>query len=120
MAHFAKLKNNKVIEIIVVNNSILLNEEGTESEALGIQFCSNLLGGTWIQTSYSGSFRKNFAGIGYTYDANLDAFISPKPYDSWILNTTTCKWETPVPYPTDGLKYLWNEDTVSWEVENVN
>lgn len=120
MAHFAKLDNNKVVEILVVSNNVLLDEEGNESEALGIQFCSNLLGGTWIQTSYTGSMRKNFAGVGYTYDPTLDAFIPPKPYDSWVLDTTSCKWEAPVAYPTEGLKYLWNEDIKSWEVENVN
>jgi hypothetical protein len=72
------------------------------------------LGGTWVQTSYSGSIRKNFAGIGYTYDEGRDAFIPPKPYDSWTLNEITCRWQSPIPYPQDGRVYFWNEELVQW------
>lgn len=121
MAHFAELDdNNKVIRVIVVNNAVLLDNQGNESEQLGATFCNSLLGGRWVQTSYSGSFRKNFAALGYTYDSDLNAFIGFQPYPSWVLNTSTCKWEPPTEYPTDGAKYLWNEETTAWEIENVN
>ena len=114
MAHFAKLdSNNLVTEVIVVHNNELL-DNGVESEAKGIAFCQSLFGGNWKQTSYNGNMRKNFAGIGYTYDSGLDAFISPKPYNSWVLNTITCVWEAPVPMPSDGKVYRWDEPTTSW------
>jgi hypothetical protein len=93
MAHFAKLdKNNAVIQVIVVNNNELLDDNGAESEQKGIDFCLNLFGGTWIQTSYNANFRKNYAGIGYTYDAALDAFIPPKCHDEATLDETTYRW----------------------------
>jgi hypothetical protein len=92
MAHFAELDdNNTVTQVIVVHNNELL-EDGIESEAKGIAFCQSLFGGTWVQTSYNGNMRKNYAGIGMTYDADRDAFILPKPYDSWILDEDTCRW----------------------------
>ena len=72
------------------------------------------LGGRWVQTSYNGNIRKNFAGIGYTYDEDRDAFIPPKPFDSWTLNETTCRWQAPVPYPQDGRIYRWDEDSLTW------
>ena len=114
MAHFAKLENNIVTQVIVVSNQDILNEQGQELEQKGIDFCSNLLGGTWKQTSYNGNIRKNYAGIGYTYDEGRDAFIPIKPYNSWILNEDTCQWKAPVDYPTDGKDYVWNEDTTMW------
>lgn len=114
MAHFAKLENNIVAEVIVINNNELLDENGNEIEEKGIQFCQNLFGGIWKQTSYNGSFRKNYAGIGYIYDEVRDAFISPKEYDSWVLNEETCQWEAPTPRPDDGKKYYWDEPTLSW------
>lgn len=118
MAHFAKLdENNKVVKVIAVNNIELLDEEGVEREELGIQFCQNLFGGNWIQTSYHANFRKNFAASGYTYDSELDAFIIPKPYDSWVLNEETCQWEPPVAYPEGDGKYNWDEETTSWVLE---
>jgi hypothetical protein len=121
MAHFAELdNNNKVIRVIVVNNAVLLNNQDNGDEALGADFCNSLLGGRWVQTSYNSSFRKNFAGTGYIYDSELDAFIAPQPYPSWILEESTCAWTSPTPYPNDGLKYVWNEETTSWEVENVS
>lgn len=94
MAHFAKLdESNKVTEVIVVHNNELL-DNGVESEAKGIQFCQSLFGGNWVQTSYNGNIRKNYAGIGYTYDSVRDAFIPPKPVEGdWILNENTCLWE---------------------------
>ena len=116
MAHFARLENNKVVQVIVVSNQDILDENGQESEQKGIDFCSNLLGGTWKQTSYNGKIRKNYAGFDYTYDETLDAFIPPKPFASWILDEEVCQWKAPVDYPTDGEMYLWNEDTTSWNL----
>ena len=117
MAHFAKIEDNLVTQVIVVDNSDILDESNNESEALGIKICQDLLGGTWVQTSYNGNIRKNYAGIGYTYDSSRDAFIEPIPYSSWALNETTCKYEAPIAYPSDGKHYGWNEATTSW-VEN--
>ena len=119
MAHFAKLENNVVKQVIVVSNQDILDEQGQESEEKGIAFCSNLLGGTWLQTSYNGKIRKNYAGIGYTYDEGRDAFIPPKPFNSWLLDEVTCQWKAPVDYPTDGKIYNWNEDTQSWDEVTV-
>jgi len=117
MAHFAKLDDqNIVIDVNVVNNETLNNLPFPESENVGVAFLTNWSSGytNWKQTSYNANFRKNYAGIGYTYDAVLDAFIAPKPYPSWLLNTTTCQWEPPIPYPTDGKLYYWNEETQQW------
>jgi hypothetical protein len=115
MAHFAKLDNNDIVQqVIVVNNNELLDENGYESEAKGIQFCESLFGGIWVQTSYNGSFRKNFAGIGYKYDRQRLAFIPPQPYPSWTMNDDTFQWESPVAHPNDGNMYEWNEETQSW------
>ena len=114
MAHFAQLDNtNTVIQVIVVHNNELL-DNGVESEAKGIAFCQSLFGGNWKQTSYNANMRKNYAGIGFTYDESLDAFIPPKLYNSWILNTTICQWEPPVPMPSDGKLYTWDENLVNW------
>lgn len=116
MSHFAELDgNNVVLRIIVVHNNELLDANGVEQESLGQTFCTNLLGGNWKQTSYNATFRKNYAGVGYSYDTDLDAFIPPRPYPSWSLNTTTCLWEPPVPYPADNNLYVWNEETSVWE-----
>lgn len=115
MAHFAQLnENNIVTQVIVVHNNELLDENNVEQESKGQQFCTNLLGGNWVQTSYNATFRKNYAGIGFTYDSVRNAFIPPKPYPSWLLNEDTCQWNSPVAYPTDEKTYYWNEDTVSW------
>ena len=114
MAHFVKLENGLVVQGIVVNNVELLDEHGVESEAKGIAFCSNLLGGTWKQTSYNGNIRKNYAGIGYTYDETLDAFVPPKPFVSWVLDADKAQWKAPVDMPTDDKRYTWNEATTSW------
>ena len=120
MAHFAQLENNIVTNVIVVSNQDILDENGQESEQKGIAFCSNLLGGTWKQTSYHARIRKNYAGIGYKYDATLDAFIPPQPFASWTLNNETAQWEAPVAMPTDGKQYTWDETTTSWkEITNV-
>ena len=115
MAHFAKIENNIVIQVVVVhNNELLVN--GVESEQAGIRFLKNIFGEdtTWIQTSYSRTFRKNFAGIGHLYDADRDAFIPPKPYASWNL-TDNCNWEAPIPEPIDGKMYEWDEINLIWK-----
>lgn len=115
MAHFAKLdENNNVLAVHVVNNDVI-TIDGVESEQAGIDFLTDLHGhSSWKQTSYNGTIRKNYAGIGYTYDAGRDAFIAPQPFGSWTLNETTCQWESPVPYPTDGKLYGWFEPNQEW------
>jgi hypothetical protein len=117
MAHFAQLdENNVVTQVIVISNNECLNSNGVEDEAVGIQFCVNLLGGSWKQTSYSSNMRKNYAGVGFTYDSVRDAFIPPKPYASWLLNEQTCTWEPPVAAPVfDGVtRYSWDESSQTW------
>jgi len=115
MAHFAQLnEENLVTQVIVVANQDTADQDGVENEAIGIEFCTNLLGGKWVQTSYNGNIRKNYAGIGYKYDADLDAFIPPQPFASWTLNNETAQWEAPTPYPTDDKRYTWDEETTSW------
>lgn len=121
MAHFAKLdENNIVLEVHVINNQVLLDPRGVEREELGIAFLINWSGGHphWRQTSYNGNFRKNYAGVGYTYDSGKDAFIPPKRFNSWILNEATCQWEPPIPIPIDENQYTWNENTTSWDQFN--
>jgi hypothetical protein len=114
MAYFAELdENNYVKQVISVSNDEII-VDGIESEAKGIEFCQLLLGGNWIQTSYNARIRKNFAGVGYFYDSQLDAFISPQPFESWLLDTETCKWIPPVPYPNDKNIYFWDEDLKDW------
>lgn len=113
MAHFAKLGVGNIVERVeVVSNNIATDEQ------TGVDFLNNLYGtrDVWKQTSYNRNIRKNFAGIGFTYDQTRDAFIPPKPYNSWVLNETTCRWEAPVAYPDDGQRYNWNEETQQWEV----
>ena len=115
MAHFAQLNDeNLVTQVIVVSNQDTADKDGVENEAIGIEFCTNLLGGRWVQTSYNANIRKNYAGIGYKYDATLDAFIPPQPFESWTLNEETAQWEAPTPYPDDGKRYSWDEATTSW------
>jgi hypothetical protein len=113
MAHFAELdKNNVVLRVLVIND---------EHKQNGEIWCKEVFGGDkWKQTSYNGNIRKNYAAVGGVYDEDLDAFIDIKMFDSWILNEETCRWDPPVPYPSDGKRYSWNEDTVSWdEVEST-
>ena len=108
MAHFAEIdKDNKVVRVLVVDNS---------EEHRGQDFLANDLGlgGTWIQTSYNGKIRKNYAGVGYKYDADLDAFIPTQPFASWVLDEKTAQWKAPIDMPTDGKRYSWDEDTTSW------
>ena len=118
MASFAKIGlNNKVIEVLSVHNNELLDSNGVEQEVNGIDFLTKLTGWSiWVQTSYNNNFRKNHAGIGYTYDQTRDAFIPPKPYNSWTLNETTCQWEAPVAKPDDDNRYTWNETNLNWEI----
>jgi len=115
MAHFAQLGDNNVVtNVIVVNNEVLLDDDGVEQEALGVQFCQELLGGTWVQTSYNNTFRRQFAAIGSTYDSAADVFISLKPFPSWVLNSEL-EWQPPVELPVDDKKYVWSEEDVSWK-----
>jgi len=123
MSHFAKIdKDNVVIHISVVDNKDILDNSGYESEVIGIAYLQSVHGNNtnyrWKQTSYNGTFRKNYAGVGYTYDSTRDAFIAPQNYPSWILNETTCQWESPVAYPDDDKVYAWDELTTNW-VESV-
>ena len=115
MAHFVRIENGVVVQGIVVSNQDTADEHGVEKEEIGIAFCFNLLGGTWKQTSYNGNIRKNYAGIGYTYDETLDAFVPPKPFASWLLDTDKAQWKAPVDMPNDDKRYTWNEATTSWD-----
>jgi hypothetical protein len=121
MAHFAELDSNNVVkQVIVVSNADTSTAQGEEKESIGIAFCERLLGGIWVKTSYNGNIRKNYAGIGFTYDKDRDAFIAPKPYNSWVLNETTCRWDAPVALPSDSgtgeppKMYSWDETTTNW------
>lgn len=115
MSHFAKLDENNIVTFVTVGRQ---EDDGKEAEL------SQRTGDRYVQTSYNTRggvhvlggtpFRKNYAGIGYTYDENRDAFIPPKPFGSWLLNEDTCLWEPPVPYPADGLDYIWDEPTEKW------
>jgi len=130
MASFAKIGlNNKVIEVLSVNNEVLKDSNGVEQEVNGIDFLTKLTGwAIWKQTSYNTHggvhklggtpLRKNHAGIGYTYDEDRDAFIPKKTFNSWVLNETTCLWESPVAYPNDGQRYNWNEQNQTWDLIN--
>jgi hypothetical protein len=120
MAHFAQLDaNNKVVNVTVINNSDIIDENGNENEQMGIELCKKIYPRAvkFVQCSYNGNFRKNHASIGGTYDEQRDAFIFIKPYPSWILNETTCRWEPPVAYKwngEDGKHYSWDEDIGNW------
>jgi hypothetical protein len=132
MASFAKIGlNNKVIEVLSVNNEVLKDSNGIEREDIGIDFLTKLTGyPVWKQTSYNTHggvhnnngtpLRKNHAGIGYIYDEERDAFIPKKPYNSWILNEQTCLWESLIPYPQDNNQYKWNEQNQSWDLIEDN
>lgn len=117
MAYFAQLDDASIVlQVLAVNNDTIDNLPFPESEPIGVAFLESIFGDTtiWKQTSYNSNFRKNYAGAGYAYDPVLDAFISPKPYPSWLLNTDTCRWNAPVPRPRDGKIYEWDEATLSW------
>jgi len=132
MASFAKIENNIVITVVSFVNEVLKDSNGIEQEQLGINFLKTLYNepnAIWKQTSYNTyggvhklggtPFRKNFAGINFNYDEQRNAFIPPKPYNSWILNEETCNWEASIPYPTDGQKYFWNEEIQSWTLQTI-
>ena len=112
MAHFAEIDENNIVTRVLVTDNNAPNE--------GYDWLVQNLGGTWIQTSYNGTIRKNFAGIGFTYDSDLDAFIAPKPFESWELDPDTCQWVAPIPYPTDGFTYFWNEEELNWELADFS
>jgi len=133
MAHFAQIDNNNIVtQVIVVADADTADAQGNHMESIGIAFCQRLIGGNWKQTSYNTHggvhtlggtpFRKNYAGLGYTYDANRDAFIPPKPYASWVLNESTCLWDAPVAMPSDAgtgeppKMYSWDETTKAWDL----
>ena len=123
MAYFAKLGTGNIIEqVISINNSVITDANGVEQEQLGVDFINKLYNtrDVWKQTSYNNNIRKNFAGIGYQYDQSRDAFIAPKPFNSWILNEDTCLWNAPVVMPIDDNKYKWNEQTLSWDILQSN
>jgi hypothetical protein len=125
MAYFAKLGTGNIIEqVISINNSVITDANGVEQEQLGVDFINKLYNtrDVWKQTSYNNNFRKNYAGIGYSYDQARDAFIPIKPFNSWILNEQTCNWNAPVAMPTTELEdnqyYSWNESIINWEIKN--
>jgi hypothetical protein len=125
MAHFAKLGTGNIIEnVISINNSVITDSNGIEQEKLGVDFINKLYNtrDVWKQTSYNNNFRKNYAGIGYTYDEARDAFIPPKPFNSWILKEDICRWEAPIPSPSSYtneqdklVQFRWNENILNWE-----
>jgi hypothetical protein len=125
MAHFAKIENGVVTQVIVVDNKDCADATGVEKESIGVAFCERLFGGDWKQTSYNGSIRKNYAGIGYTYNADIDAFVPPQPYASWVLDNETAQWNAPVAMPEDAgtgeppKRYGWDEETTSWFLVNT-
>jgi hypothetical protein len=112
MAHFAQITNGIVTNVIVVHNNELL-VDGIETEVKGSEFCHNLLGGNWIQTSYNNNIRKQYAGIGFVYDEIKDEFVCPQPFASWTLDSNN-DWQPPIPKPQDHLPYKWNESLFSW------
>ena len=123
MAHFAKLDSDNIVtQVIVVANADTADATGVEKEYIGQAFCERLFGGTWRQTSYNSRFRKNYAGIGYRYHEDIDAFVPPQPWPSWILDPETAQWQAPVPLPQDSGTgdppriYVWDEATVSWQL----
>ena len=132
MAYFAKLGTGNIVEqVISINNSVITDSNGIEQEQLGVDFINKLYNtrDVWKQTSYNNNIRKNYAGIGYQYDQARDSFIPPKPYNSWILNEDTCRWEAPIPYPITNTQnkinefgnsqndlYRWNESTLTWDI----
>jgi hypothetical protein len=123
MAHFAQIdENNIVIQVIVINNQVLLESDNTESEIKGIDFCESLYGHrNWVQTSYNQNMRYNYAGIGYTWDPDNNAFYAPQPYPSWSL-TQDYIWEAPIPYPEDGSPekiYAWDEENQEWKIIEI-
>ena len=135
MAHFAKIENGIVTYVRVLENEKIIDSDGNESEQMGKDLLNDLFGGEWVQTSYNTNagvhpdkepLRKNYAGIGYTYDSERDAFFAPSPFPSWILNEDTCWHEAPIPYPDDydiadtKGQYQWDEENIQWKYILIN
>ena len=123
MAHFAQLdENNVVLQVIVVHNNDCKDADGNESEDVGIAFCKSLFGENtnWKQTSYNANIRKNYAGIGFKYYQETDAFVPPAPYPSWILDQQSMQWVAPTPYPQDGNSYVWNDTRGDWDIDQAS
>jgi hypothetical protein len=116
MAHYAFLDENNIVTEVITGIEETELIEGLDTET----WYGNFRGQTCKRTSYNGNIRKNYAGIGFTYDSQRDAFIAPKPYPSWQLVEETCQWEAPTPYPTDGFTYLWNEAELNWEIQDFS
>ena len=117
MAHFAEINDQSIVQrVVVVANDVLLDENGVEQEALGVSFCEQLFGGSWKQTSYNSNFRKNFAGVGFSYDAARNAFLAPRPFVSWVLDEETCLWQAPAAQPSDDNDYEWDETNKNWSL----
>jgi hypothetical protein len=116
MAHYAFLDENNIVTEVITGIDETELIEGLDTET----WYGNFRGQVCKRTSYNGNYRKNYAGIGFSYDPELDAFISPKPYHSWILDEQTCQWEAPTQYPTDGFTYFWNEAELAWELQNFS
>jgi hypothetical protein len=124
MAHFAELDTNNIVtRVIVVADADCLDSNGQESEAVGAAFCTQLLGGRWVQTSYNAKRRQRYAAIGDLYDASFDAFIAPKPFASWGFDRKTCQWQAPRPRPQataePGCLWTWNETAKDWQQVKV-
>ena len=120
MAHFAEInENNVVLRVVVIDTKDNSTADGVEKESIGQAFCERLFGGRWVQTSYNNNIRKRYAGVGYTYDEALDAFITPKPFPSWSLDVLTAEWIAPKPYPDDGKIYNWDEKKKDWELSDI-
>jgi hypothetical protein len=126
MAHFAEIDAlHKVIQVVVLDDKDTQDSNGNEEESIGSKYLHDAFGGTWLRTSYNTQmnvhkldgtpFRKNYAGVGFTYDVERDAFITPRPFPSWTLDEETCRWDAPVAYPDDGNEYNWNESTKAWD-----
>lgn len=114
MAHYAFLNEHNIVTEVITGIDETELIEGLHPEI----WYGNFRGQVCKRTSYNGNYRKNYAGIGFTYDEQRDAFIAPKPFNKWILNEETCQWEAPIPYPTDGLLYVWNDNKGEWEIIN--
>jgi hypothetical protein len=116
MAHYAFLDDNNIVTEVITGIDETELIEGLDTET----WYGNFRGQVCKRTSYNGNIRKNYAGLGFSYDSERDAFIAPKPYPSWQLNEETCRWESSTPYPTDGLPHRWNEANLSWELVNLS
>lgn len=117
MASFAELNDqNIVLRVVKISNDAILDDFGKEKEGIGVAFCKKTFGGgRWVQCSAMAAFRRHFPSAGWSYDPDRDAFIGKKPYDNWVLNEQTLLYEPPVPYPSDGKIYIWNQSSGAWD-----